>query len=391
MYVDASLVKANVSGYDLAPSGMSVAEFKERSIEENGLFVLTETTVDDDGVEHDEVRYFQSPEGRMPLNPVDTDARWKTTRAGKASGLQHQENVIVDLGGFILSRRVTHASERESKAAADLLEGLPLQPVSLAGDTGYSDGRLRYLLEERDITAYIPIHPRQETSMVASGDFVHHGDHLICPQGKTLRRGAYHKRQRAYMYVARQKDCQACPIKETCLPPGQKRRFFSVTIYHSVDSRARERNRTAAYQRERFRRRTIAEGTFASLDWLGWDKSRLRGLWKVDCEGYVAALAHNVKKMVRRLRGGVGPPGPVVPADAIAQDASCDVADAAALFTALSSYSGRIIWWTVDTRLAPRWIHCHFGDFLNGPLPWSFTRRHRLGRIVSTMRCTDAG
>lgn len=142
---------------------MSVAEFKERAIEENGLFLLTETTVDDDGVELEEVRYFQSPEGRMPLNPVDADARWKTTRAGKASGLQYQENVIVDLGGFILSRGATDASERESKAVAGLLEGLPLPPVSLAGDTGYSDGRLRHLLEEQDITAYIPIHPRQET------------------------------------------------------------------------------------------------------------------------------------------------------------------------------------------------------------------------------------
>lgn len=61
----------------------------------------------------------------------------------------------MDLGGFILSRGVTHASERESKAVTGLQEGLPLQSVSLAGDTGYSDGRLRYLLEERDITAYI--------------------------------------------------------------------------------------------------------------------------------------------------------------------------------------------------------------------------------------------
>ena len=32
MHVDASPVKANVSGYDLAPSGMSIAEFKERAI-----------------------------------------------------------------------------------------------------------------------------------------------------------------------------------------------------------------------------------------------------------------------------------------------------------------------------------------------------------------------
>ena len=37
MYVDSNLVKANVSGYGLEPSGMTVAEFKERAIEENGL------------------------------------------------------------------------------------------------------------------------------------------------------------------------------------------------------------------------------------------------------------------------------------------------------------------------------------------------------------------
>ena len=184
MYVDSRLVKANLSGYGLEPSGMSVAEFKEQAITEKGLFVLTEAAVDDDGIEHEEVRYFQSPEGRMPLNPVDADARWKTTRAGKASGLQYQENVIVDLGGFILSTGVTHASERESKAAAGLLEGLPLPPVSLVGDTGYSDGQLRHLLEGQDVTAYVPIHPKQETSMMASGDFVRHGDHLVCPKAR---------------------------------------------------------------------------------------------------------------------------------------------------------------------------------------------------------------
>ena len=126
MYVDASLVKANVSGYDLEPSGMSVAEFKEQAIKENGLFVLTEATVDDDGIEHEEVRYFQNTEGRIPLNPVDTDARWKTTRTGKASGLQYQENVIVDLGGFILSRRVTHSSQRESKG-----NYIPKKPIAV--------------------------------------------------------------------------------------------------------------------------------------------------------------------------------------------------------------------------------------------------------------------
>ena len=354
MYVDASLVKANVSGYGLEPSGLTVAEFKEQAIEENGLFVLTKTATDDFGVEQEEVRYFQSPEGRLPLNPVDTDARWKTTRARQASGLQYQENVIVDLGGFILSRGVTHASERESKAVPDLLERLPLTPVSLAGDTGYSEGSLRELLEERNITAYIPIHTKQENSMVAKGDFVYHGDHLVCPQGKVLRRSAFQQRTGTYQYVARTRDCQSCPIKNTCLPPRQRRRFFTLTMYHPVYLRARERNRTAAYQRERRRRHTVVEGIFASMDRLGWEKSRLRGLWKVDCEGYMAALAHNVLKMVRRLGRGVGPPGPVAPADALAASGGHETGDAVSFYVAPPWRSGRLSWLTIHLRSAPR-------------------------------------
>ena len=85
--------------------------------------------------------------------------------------------------------------------------------------------------------------------------------------------------------MARQKDCQACPVKETCLPPKQKRRYFTLTMYYPEYLRARERNQTEAYRLEIRRRKTIAEGTFASLDRLSWARTRLRGLWKVDCEG----------------------------------------------------------------------------------------------------------
>ena len=197
-------------------------------------------------------------------------------------------------------------------------------------DAGYSEGSLRQLLEEREITAYIPIHTRQENSMVARDDFAYHGDHLICPQGKVLRRKSFHRRSSSYQYLARQRDCQACPIKDTCLPPGHKQRYISLTMYHPIYQRARERNRT-----ERRLRQTVAEGTFASLDRLSWARSRLRGLWKVDCEGYMAALAHNILKTVRRLGHGVGPPGPVSPAVATAMSSEPIMPDAAAPCTAL--------------------------------------------------------
>ena len=67
---------------------------------------------------------------------------------------------------------------------------------------------------------------------------------------------------------------------------------------------------SATYQEEMVIRRTTAEGVFASQDRLGWARSRLRRLRKVDCEGYMSALAHNLKKAVRRLESSTGPPEP---------------------------------------------------------------------------------
>ena len=228
MYTNSSLVKANVGRHGLSPSGMSVDEFREKAVEENGLFVLREQQVDENGVESERVRYFQDPRGRSPLNDADIDARWSTKKRNKRPDLNYKENVIFDSGGFIVARRATRGSEGDWKPVSDMLEQLPIKPQTLTGDTGYSARRLRERLEELGITAYIPIHPNQDNSVVAQRGFTFHGDHLVCPEGKVLsrrafHRRAFHRRDRSYQYVARQKDCQRCPVRTECLPPRQKR------------------------------------------------------------------------------------------------------------------------------------------------------------------------
>ena len=308
MYADSSLVRANVSSHRLSRSGLTVGEFQEQAVEQNGLFLLAQAG-DDDGTEKTEVRFFQDPKGSLPLSTVDIDARWRTTRPERPGYLSYQENIVVDRGGFILSRAIAHSSEAEWKALLPLLEEAPIKPASLAADTGYSAGRLRQSLEERGIRAYIPLHPNQSSGQVARREFVYHGDHLICSQGKVLRRGPFRNRFQSYKYQALQSDCQGCPVKDQCLPPKEKRRQVALSIYYPEFVRAAERNRSQEYRREMNRRKSVAEGTFASLDRLGWARTRLRGLAKVDCEGFMAAIAHNVAKAVRRLDPGTGPPG----------------------------------------------------------------------------------
>ena len=302
MYADSSLVKANVNNHELCRSGLTVTEFQDGAVEENGLFVLRETGVDAAGTEREEVSIFQDPKGALPLSPVDADARWRTTRPEKPAFLSYQENIVVDRGGFIMARTVAHSSEAEWKALLPMLEEVPIKPVSLAADTGYTADQLRQSLEEQEITAYIPLHPYQRSGKVARGEFDYLGDHLICSQGKILHRGPFRSRFQSYKYQAR-------PVKAECLPPKEKRRQVVLSMYYPEFLRAGERNRSEEYRREMNRRKAVAEGTFASLDRLGWAQSRQRGLAKVDCERFMAAIAHNVQKAVRRLGQGTGPPG----------------------------------------------------------------------------------
>ena len=247
----------------------------------------------------------------MPLNPVDTGARWRTSQAGKASGMQYQENVIADRGGFTLSRGVTHVSERESKAASGLIEKLSLHPVSLAGDSGncWRNGTSRPASPSTPGTRPAWFPPRNSSTTRPSG----------LSSGQNPAPGQFPQAEPHLPVCGASERLPSLPSR---LPPKQKHPYFTLTMYYPEYLRAKERNCSDAYRQELRRRQTIAEGTFASLDRLSWARTRLRGLWKVGCEGYMADLAHNVLELMRRLSRGVAPPGLPLPAAAETTESS---------------------------------------------------------------------
>ena len=118
-----------------------------------------------------------------------------------------------------MARTIAYSSEAVWKALPPMLEEVPIKPVSLVADNGYSAGQLRQTLKDLGITAYIPLHPNQNSTKAARGEFVHRGDRLLCSQGKILRPGTSRSRSQNYKHLALQKDRQACPLKAECPPP----------------------------------------------------------------------------------------------------------------------------------------------------------------------------
>ncbi len=244
MYADSTLVKANVRENGLYPSEMTVEEFQEKAVNENGLFVIKEVKKDADGSVQEEKKYYQDPKGRIPLNPTDLDARWRTHAHRKPTKLCYLENAIADENGFIVTRKVSLSTEIEGQMIPKLLKESPIAPKSLTADSSYSMGELRKHLHESNITAYIPFSFSQKKGIDLRRDFEYHKEYLICPEGKRLKLRGFYPRNNTFRYGASQKDCQACPRKEDCLYTGEKRQRIDVSVYYPEIQRAMELNKT---------------------------------------------------------------------------------------------------------------------------------------------------
>jgi transposase len=302
MYMDSSLVKADASTGDLSPSELPPKQFKAEARKEESGFILAEVTHDSEHLASVRFRHFQDSSGRLALSSVDPDARWSRVRKRPAV-LGYKEHLIVDRSGFILARRTTPADVSDSLGLEPLLEQLPLEPKSLCGDSGYRSLRLRFLLRRRGIDAYMPLHPHEmDDSSLLDTSFHYHGDHLICRAGRTLKLRGLPDSHDVVYYVARQGECRSCEKKGSCLTPKEKAKGVAASRYHLELLRARKAVLSSRFAREMRRRKSAVEGVFAHLDHLAFDEARLRTTGKVDIQGTIAALAHNILKALTKRR-----------------------------------------------------------------------------------------
>jgi len=77
-----------------------------------------------------------------------------------------------------------------------------------------------------------------------------------------------------------------------------------LSIYKEQTEKAKLTNQTPAFQQAMRRRKTVIEGVIAHLKNLGL-KIRLWGPKKVNIQGILSALAHNILKAVKKIKRGI--------------------------------------------------------------------------------------
>jgi hypothetical protein len=99
----------------------------------------------------------------------------------------------------------------------------------------------------------------------------------------------------------RQRCCQSCPLREQCVPPGQKHRRLIVGEHHEFLQQRRQEQGSEAFQQQMHRRNAI-EGTLSELArGHGMRRSRYRGFGKVELQNLLIGTACNIKRWLRRL------------------------------------------------------------------------------------------
>jgi hypothetical protein len=160
---------------------------------------------------------------------------------------------------------------------------------------------------ERGIEPHIPILDRtsQTNGVFTRNDFTFDrmNDAYICPGGKTLpfvsKRG-----NDVLTYRARQADCAGCALKAQCTKAPS--RILSVNAHEDVRQHVASLAETQAFKKSARARRKV-EMCFAHLKRnLNFRRLRLRGMTGARDECTLAAIAQNLRKLVKLI--GFSPP-----------------------------------------------------------------------------------
>lgn len=255
------------------------------------------------------------------VSTTDPDSTY-ATKGGTPARLGYYDNYLVDNPSCVIVGVQATAARmsQETVAAQNMLtrfaEWQGRAPESVAADTTYGNGEFLQWLADRNITPYMrtrdSIH-RKSSPFYGPERFTYQpeSNRYICPAGQPLNYGGRSHRNHAYTYIGTRKRCGACSQRPQCTSAA-----FRCLVIHQHEP-ARQRARELAKTREfanAQRQRKKVEALFAELkNQIGLRRLRLRRMKFVREQFFLAAVAQNIKRLVRFLSQ---PMRPTLPATA---------------------------------------------------------------------------
>ncbi|WP_158995477.1 transposase [Mucilaginibacter sp. L196] len=250
----------------------------------------------------------KNPGNDTHYSPSDPDAKM-SVKPGKPTALNYLGQVSVDTATHTITHvQVFTADKRDSECLAAVLRhvkstlhenGIALQEI--VADTGYSSADALKALQASGITGYIP--NRGQFKYERTGfSYNKSGDYYRCEQGvKVNYRGTY--LTAGYwmkLYSAGAKNCLKCPLKDTCDAYKGKKVLIKETIDKPYYDRMHIRMQTRKAKILMKLRQSTVEPVIGTLvNYLGIKRVNSKGLEQANKCLTIAAVAYNLKKMLK--------------------------------------------------------------------------------------------
>jgi transposase len=237
----------------------------------------------------------------------DPDARYGRFPDGTKQPGYKQQTVVDDESRVVLAVDVMPANRGEgsdiSGIVDEAIDRLDSPPTALCADSAYANGPNAARCITRGIRLVSP--PRPPVNHHSEGQFSieqfrydAERDVFICPAGKELPRvGRMSGRRGRYKYRARQRDCQACLLKDQCTSAPM--RCLNAGEDHWALVRLRADSKTDSFKALYRSRAPVIEGVFAEAkQWHGLRRAWRRGLSKMKVQCLLVAAILNLKRLI---------------------------------------------------------------------------------------------
>ena len=282
----------------------TVSSKRKKSVEQNHKW--KEKNYDQPGGTNKAARFRSN---HTHQSTTDKDARI-SVKTGKPRQLNYLAQVSVDTAHHVITQiQSDYANKRDSQCLPSLLKNTienlgeaDLQIEEILADTGYSSGQALQALEDNNIKGYIPNFGQYKATREGF-TYDADNDRYVCSQGKYLvfKKITQSKMNsfKARSYRSSSKDCRLCPLRSVCIGRNDFKKIEDTVDKPLYDRMHQRLQATEAKQMKKLRSSTVEPVLGTLINYLGMRRINTRGIKQANKCMMMAALAYNLKKLLK--------------------------------------------------------------------------------------------
>ncbi|OQB24017.1 MAG: Transposase DDE domain protein [Chloroflexi bacterium ADurb.Bin180] len=253
-------------------------------------------------------------------SPTDPDAR-RSCRSNDKVKSGYRSHIEMDAGSqLVMAIEGAPANVEDGPVLPDLVKQAMEQghkPENCDADGAYADGENRQFLKDNGITAHIqqPKPKKSKKGLFIATDFTYNAadQTVTCPNGAVCCKGTPQKTRGGFNYYFRKAICDACPLRDKCIAPGETRgRTVYIAPQRELTDQAREAQKGEEHQTAMKGRLAVERKLAEMLRVHGLRHCRYRGLDRYRIQLGFTAITVNIKRIAKlvQLRDAEAAQGP---------------------------------------------------------------------------------